>query len=409
MANSIRSIDPESHLPTVNLLRLLTTSHVLPRTVIASCPMTTRTVDRQLPTDRDYQRVLNRLEHVVSGSSVALTEEKEVEVSLDQEEWRFVRIHTLGRSAPMTVFLGRSKGRVVTYLSVSTQEPRPDNTDLTFTRDVITYSEPTSKLKTPNVYLGIHCLKETCLKLNLRFGKTHRRYHSEPRLTSTLPDLKEFRRDEGKRQALNLRVEEAISKRQAAWAIKYAGKDFIRDNRKFLFRSIDFDRKDTETQRRQTALIRRKQCLKDKKTKALEALNKQEIRANAEKAAKIAAEIRLQIQTQHQFWLLLIYTSISFDAIWSRFYKRKTTIDTANKRMKAAIVLQRCYKKVILTINPKRSVKLRALHSLIFYKNVCGESEKRKIRIMLKTIISSSSEIHSIRNKISSFFSKSTS
>lgn len=370
-----------------------------------SCPATTRRTERPLPTDRDYQRILNRLEHLVSGAVVSLTESKHFELNLDEDDWQFVRVRTHGRPSPMTVLLSPHKGQVVIYLSLSTQEPRRDSYDLCFTRDVVTYAEAGGKLKAPWVFLGIHCVAETMTKLSLRFGKTVRRQHSETHIAS-LPDLNEFRRDEGKRQALALKVGELLIQRQTAWTLKYAEKDYISDNRHYLLRASNAEKKEAETQRQQAAILKHKQWLRDKKAKALLALRRQELRAEAERQAKYAQERREQLCSQQRRWLKWMYAVAALETMWFKLHKRKSTHELANRRMKAAMVLQRCYKKVILTVNPKRLSRQHALHHLRLYVNLVGLLEFSHINMSLKTAISASTELHNIRICMSKFYCK---
>ena len=275
-----------------------------------------------------------------------------------------------------------------------------------FAKDFITYSEGGNKLKSQWVFLGIHCVKETGLRLVLRFGKVNRRQRSEPRLSS-LPDLNEFRRDEGKRQALALKVEELIIQRHAAWALKYSGKDYIRDNRRFMFPAPDADKRETETQRRQAAILKRKQCLREKKAKALLSLRRQELRAEADRLVQVALEAQQQWQSQQRQWLQWVHVSVALETLWGKFHKRKATFEVSKRRMKAAMVLQRCYKKVILTVNPKRLIRQHAMHHLKLYLNIVGNLERRTISISLKTVISASTELHNIRKTMSEFYSKS--
>lgn len=371
-----------------------------------SCPASTRRIERPLPTDRDYQRILNRLEHLVSGSMMSLTEEKPLELNLYEDDWQFIRVRTQARSSPMTVQLSPHTGHVVVYLSKSTTEPRPNNCDLSFTRDLVTYSEGGNKLKSPWIFLGIHCVEETALKLSLRFGKMNRRQQSEPRLSS-LPDLNEFRRDEGKRQALALKVEDLLTQRQAAWTLKYSGKDYIKDNRRYMFLVSDAGKREAETQRRQAAILKRKQWLKEKKMKALLSLRRQELRAEADRRAQLVLEAQQQRQSQQRQWLQWVSVSVALETLWGKFHKRKVTFEVSKRRMKAAMVLQRCYKKVILTVNPKRRIRQHAMHHLKLYLNIVGTLDRHSIYVSLKSAISASAELHNIRKTMSGFYSKS--
>ena len=325
---------------------------------------------KRLPTDKDYKRMLNRLDKIITGSafsfrSMQITEGRALDLNLDTEERQFLRVKTLGMPTPLKIVVRRGKGAVKVFVSKTVQEPSDLAYDEVYTRDVILLTDPNSRFKQPWFFLGLLCLDECSLSLSLFFGSKHRKHNSVSRLPS-LADLNEYRRSEAKHLELVMRVEEIVSARRAEREMKYSDRDYVRENRETLGRKEDElqTKRSLETQRREEALRRHLANLHEKKLRAETIIRRRELRLEAEARAQAAEQERQRLLASQQLWLTLsFFTSLS-DALYSVFITRKDRVEQAGKRVKAALTLQRCYRKVVLTINPRRLVKQHALHHL---------------------------------------------
>jgi hypothetical protein len=93
--------------------------------------------------------------------------------------------------------------------------------------------------------------------------------------------------------------------------------------------------------------------------------------------------------------------------IYAHFVKRKTAITKATKEMMAAIVLQRCYKKVLLFLNPKRLVRQHALHHLSLFAHVFLSVTKAECKEQIFNAIRESAKAHKVRDHVGGFSKRS--
>lgn len=366
---------------------------------------------RSFPTDRDYRRLLNRLDRIINGSALSfrfttLSESRPAELNLDTDERQYIRIKTEGLSIPMKVAMTRSKGKVVVYLSKSFQEPDDRNCEESHTRDNFTFSEPGLRFKASCVYLGIHCLEEATVTVTVSFGHRRRAQHASVTKLPSLTDLGEFRKDDNKRQALGKHVEELLASKQEA--NKGTVRDYIRENRANLGKDeTGIAKKDLEMQRREEALRKHFQHLKDKKAKALMLLRRQELRIEAEAKARAELETRLQQEALQKQWLGLLPFFSSVEIMWDIYIKRKARVEEAGRQVKAAMVLQRCYRRVLIQINPKRLIRQHALHHLTIFSRVIGPEIAYESRNKVANMIKDSAEASRVKDALDSYYRKS--
>ena len=366
--------------------------------------------ERSLPTDRDYRRLLNRLDRLVNGSALsfrftALSESKPIELNLDALERQNIRVKTEGLSIPMKVTITRTRGKIILYLSKSFPEPNERNCEEIHTRDNFAVSEPGLRFKTAFIYMGIQCVEETALTMSVSFGIKRKMNHKSLTKLPSLTDLGEFRRDDSKRQALDKHVEALLAVKQEARGYSH---DFVRENRWNLGRDESGNEKrEAEIQRREEALRRHFQNLKEKKARALLLLRRQELRIEAETKAKEELEARLQVEEMQKQWLGMLPFFVSVEVMWDTYVKRKADVEEAGRQVKAAMVLQRCYRRVLIQINPKRLVRQHALNHLSLFSHLFGPEITFESRSKILTLIQASAEASRVKDALDTFHRKS--
>lgn len=380
-----------------------------PPSILVQHPKRSR--QQSFPTDKDYRRLLNRLDRIINGSALSfrfttLSETKPAEFSLDPDERQYIRIKTEGLSSPMKVTITRSKGKVVVYVSKSFQEPDERNCEEVHSRDSFTLSEPGLRFKTACMYLGVHCLDEATLTITVSFGHRRRAHHASMTKLPSLTDLGEFRKDDSKRQALSKHVEELLASKNEA--SKATFRDYIRENRANLGKDEAGNaKKDLEMQRREEALRKHFQNLKDKKARALLLLRRQELRIEAEGKARLELEARQQEQAMQKQWLGLLPFFVSVEVLYANFVTRKANVEEAGRQVKAAMVLQRCYRRVLLQINPKRLIRQHALHHLSIFAKVIGPEIAYESRSKVANMIKDSAEASRVKDSLDAYYRKS--
>ena len=375
----------------------------------SSLPLTNR--DRLFPTENDYRRLLNRLDRLIKGSALSfrftvLTESKPINLSLDTSERQYIRVKTVGLSIPMKVNIQRNMGKIVTYVSKSFNEPDERNSEETHNKDNFVVSEPGLRFKTQFIYLGIHCLEETVLTLSVTFG--HKRLNKHKSLTKipSMTDLEELRKDDGKFEALGRHVETLLAMKQETSRVAFH--NFVRENRNKAGKDESGNgKKEVEMQRREDALRRHFQNLKEKKEKAMLLLRRQELRVEAEAKAKAEFEVKMQREEMQKQWLGMLPFFVSVEVIWDTYTKRKACVEEAGRQVKAAMVLQRCYRRVLLQINPKRLIRQHLLHHLSLFTHLFGPEITFQSHTKLLSLFRTSAETSRVKDKLDTFYVKS--
>jgi hypothetical protein len=218
--------------------------------------------------------------------------------------------------------------------------------------------------------------------------------------------LGEFRKDDGKRQALSKHVEELLASKNEA--SKATFRDYIRENRANLGKDESGNaKKDLEMQRREEALRKHFQNLKDKKARALLLLRRQELRIEAEGKARLELEARLQQEAMQKQWLGLLPFFVSVEVLYANYLKRKADVEEAGRQVKAAMVLQRCYRRVLIQINPKRLIRQHALHHLSIFAKVIGPEIAHESRSKVANMIKDSAEASRVKDSLDAYYRKS--
>jgi len=361
-----------------------------------------------LPSDRDYKRMINRLDKIIHGSALSfkcmtISESKPTDLALDENEWQYLKVKLQGLQIPAKVSLHRSKGRLICYLSRTISEPTDFFYDEVHSTDDFLLSEPGLRFKSPWMYLGIKCLEEATFTVTLKFGYVHR---TKKRQVGGRPgvfeDLEELRRDEDKRKELDRKVKEALERRKDRW--KSSEVDFVRKN-KGEEGLEERDRwRGEQVQRRFEALQRKRAHLHSRKARAIANIQRQELRREAEATARLTLQARLQHEHLQRLWLGLssfVHVSSSLHAHW---FKAKQAKEDVLRKLSAASIIQRCYRRVRLFVNPKRKTKELLLHHLMLYKGMFGEVVRAEGKEMVLAAIRGGVRSNGVKNQVLAWY-----
>lgn len=361
-----------------------------------------------LPSDRDYKRMINRLDKIIHGSALSfkcmtLSESKPADLALDENEWQYLKVKLQGLQIPVKVSLHRSKGRLICYLSRTISEPTDFFYDEVHSTDDFLLSEPGLRFKSSWLYLGIKCLEEATFTVTLKFGYVHRtKKRQVGGRPSAFEDLEELRRDEDKRKELDRKVKEALERRKERWKGKEV--DFVRRNKGEEGLEDREKWREEQIQRRLEAFQRKRAHLHSRKARAIANIQKQELRRQAEAAARLTLQAKLQHEGLQRLWLGLCSFVHASASLHSHWFKAKQAKNEVLKKLSAASIIQRCYRRVRLFVNPKRKIKEMLLHHLMLYRGVFGEVVRAEGKEMVLAAIRGGVRSNEVKNRVLAWY-----
>jgi len=365
---------------------------------------------RNTPSDYDYQHLLSRLDKAISGSGATrrysiLTDEMPLSLSLEPDEWQLVRVPLEGQKTPVQVAITRFKGKVVCYLGRN-QDPTEHFYDEICSKDTIEVTEIGAHFRLKWLGLGFKSLSEADLSLSVKFGPLPHRRPKPLVRTQVLADLDELRKDESKRQTLFDKVELLLAQRAEA---RRSANNYVRRNIVGVGRQRDegWERRETEKARREQVIERYREALREKKSRGAMLKQQRQLRLEARVKAQAEREVHLQTQTEQQTWLALSCLAGASLAWLQELHHRKNTMQEISRKMGAAVILQRCYRKVLLTINPKRLVRQHAIDNLCLYSGLMGPEVACSSRTKLHACMVDSCKVNAIGDYITRFLGRS--
>lgn len=319
---------------------------------------------KPIPSQGDYENVLRKLEQLVSGSAADLRglnacEEKHVQMNLNAREWRFLRVKTHGKRVPLSVLLTRVKGKVATYFNKSQQEPSEEEYDGVFYCDFFEISDSYCEFRAPVITLGFKCICKAVLTVTIHFGKE-----------LSLPTAQRSKSINpfDNAEALAAKVKGILARRETQ---ALAASNHVKSNIAHVRRSTE-DMQAWQTKertRREQAMVKYREKLKEKKERGERAKLQRVLRLEALEAIEVREKQRAEELQLQQLMLQLLYFTSSAEALFLHFSKRKESLLQAKKVAFAVLMIQRCYRRVISRISPKRKTLQHALHHLSFF---CG-------------------------------------
>ena len=324
-----------------------------------------------LPSDRDFTRIQTRLSKLSSGVSLSLrpavlSEDKSVELLLEQEERTYLRVSLSHRRIPLEVSLRYVKGLCVVYVSRTVAEPSESLHDECHRKDTFSVSETGLRFKSEWLYIGLKCLKDAKVILSIRFGANRSSNSHKGPLVLT-DGLETFRKDEIKRQVLDKEVATILQRRKEEFGARFSLQNFISKNKSAAgrFRAISKPIWDEDHRR---AVLERRQVYREKRVEsALLSLKRPEMLLERKrKAEEILREKHLRTNRE-KHWVTGIASAKAISELWTRFELRKISIIDLKRRVKAAIRLQICFKRCIFALDPRQLTLRRAQTALTLF------------------------------------------
>ena len=364
-----------------------------------------------LPSDRDYKRMINRLDKIIHGSALSfkcmtLSESKPADLTLDENEWQYLKVKLQGLQIPLKVSLHRAKGRLICYVSRTISEPTDFFYDEVHSTDDFLISEPGLRFKSSWLYIGIQCLEEATFTVAIKFGYVHRTKKRQVGCRpSAFEDLEELRRDEDKRKELELKVKEALERRKERW--KGSEMNFVRRNKGEEVLVEREQWREAQVQRRIETFERKRAHLHSRKARAIANIQKQELRRQAEATARLVLQAKLQHERFQRQWLSLSSFLRASSYLHANWLKAKQAKEDISRKMSAVHIIQRCYRRVRLFVNPKRKIKELLLHHLMLHKGMFGEVVRAEGKEMILAAIKNGVKSNGVRTQVLAWYQKS--
>ena len=254
-----------------------------------------------VPGDTDFKRILDKLNRITSRGGaqdkrLALEEGKSVNVILEEDEWVYAKSTVKGLRTPLQVTIKRQQGKIITYISKTAQEPSQALCDSVFKTDIITATDIGLRFKCTHLFFAFHAIESSVFTVSIAFGKRRRTAKSSSRqiqINSEDTDL------------TFLRVRKTVS---------VLRKDFLSLNRRQISASTGrFERikehRAISEERHKEAVKRRNEHQIMKKTMALMAINRMEIRKQEKLEREKIREMKEYKENVEKGWMVLMVSA----------------------------------------------------------------------------------------------------
>lgn len=359
--------------------------------------------NKQLPSDSDFQRLISRLEQVVSGSELrgfVVIAGKTVRLELTTGEWLYLKVKAAGLPSPLTVVLKRTKGRVASYASLSVPEPHEQSCDMASRTDRFLVAAHGPRFKNKWIFLGLHCIEQAEFTLTVRVAPVRKVKSMDFSKPQGLMELAELRKDAEKRKALFKRVESILAIRKEKLQQKYNNRDFVQENKTLRTDEELCAKREAETLRREEALRRYEAALTHKKQQALLRLNKQESKKMQETVAEAAHSRQQEIQA----CLVAAVCAGAAEALWAAMAQHKE--EPSSPKLVANAMVRRYARRLSQATSLKRQTKELLLNHLTLYTASVLPDSLAIARVTLFAAICSSAEAYKARYAFDKYVSK---
>ena len=358
---------------------------------------------KQLPSDSDFQRLISRLEQVVSGSELrgfVLVAGKTVRLELAIGEWQYLKVKAAGLPSPLTVVLKRTKGRVASYASLSVPEPDHQSCDFASRTDRFLVTAHGPRFKTKWIFLGLHCIEQAVFTLTVRVAPVKKGKSADYSKPQGLMELAELRKDAEKRKALFQRVESILAVRKEKMLQKCSNRDFVRENKTLRTEEELGAKREAETLRREEALRRYEAALNRKKQRALLQLNKQETKRLQEALAEDAQSRVEEVQA----CLRAAVCAGAAEALWEVLVQHKE--EPSGVTLVANAMVRRYVRRMSQATSLKRQTKELLLNHLTLYTASVFPVCLVTTRMTLFAVIRSNAEAHKAKCAFDEYVNK---
>ena len=304
------------------------------------------------PSDRDFKRILDRLDKITSSQGTAygrvnLKEGKPFDLTLDQSDRQHFRVFTRNNPCPLRISLKRT-GKTVLYLSRTLMEPSEALYDLKTKGEKILVSDPGLKFRTESVFVTVIALEDCRFSIVATFG---REILESGKLTirkqtihkdDTLKALDEIKKDEKRLTELYITVEEIEKKRKLAALTRSQSKDFIEINKAVQSPRPEIYREKLEQLAVRTSQARtlRAKNIEAKKDRALAMIYRREQLQEMARQAKLAAHAKLRKQESERKVLEILFLAVGMESLYSLLINGKKKALEEHLKTTAAIRIQ---------------------------------------------------------------------
>lgn len=357
----------------------------------------------RLPSESDFKRVLEKLTRLyaqggVDSQRTNLQEGKNHDILLEADDWMYARLSLQGRSCPVVITLTRNRGRVVSYVSKTIQEPMEMVCDAKFSGDRIWVSDPGVHFRSNTLFISFHALEESIFAVNVQFGHKKKTQKSKYRFNSEA-----FGKDDYWTKLFSSFIEPKPKLLKNFVEINRAAQGRESPERAITMaeRSVLLDNK------RREAIKRWKKQLILRKTRAIEVVNRQELKEiEREKQSQLQKE-KAAVGNVQRKWLTMVWGLDSFDCLLQRFAVRKDLLAVQLQKVVAVTKIQQAYKKR-LKRSDRRSIGLRrcCLHFRMAFRHL-AHLEEAEIKENFMKCIRCSSKNARLPIQFQSFYLKS--
>lgn len=313
----------------------------------------------KLPSDMDFKRAIDKLGRVYTQGGVEmlkikLQEGKSSELMLEPEEKLYARVNLQGQLCPLVLTVGRSRGRLVAYVSRTVQEPMDINCDAKITGDRIWLSDPGMRFRPGMLYVCFVPLEETTFTITTQFGQKKRNMKEHWKSGQ----MSAFDEDWEKVFGVSLDRRPKLDKDFIVRNLTVLRLDSPQALTQHLEKTAVAD-----TRRRQ-AVVRKKAGLERKKRKALEQVNRQQLREIEREKERLLLKEKAALAASAQKWVTTIWALNEAQHWYSLYADRRIRIDGAKRRMNAVVKIVLAYRQHIMKSNKHQLALRRAAFSL---------------------------------------------
>lgn len=391
-----------------------------PRAVTASQLYSPRHLAPKSPSDRDFKRVLDRLEKITSSQGTAygrvnLKEGKGFDMTLDEGDRQHFRIFTRNFPCPLRIALKRS-GKTVLYLSRTLMEPSEALYDMTTKGDKMILSDPGLKFRIESVFLTLIALEDCKFSILATFGREvqeggkltirKRNIHKD----GTLKALDEIKKDEKRLLELYEAVEEIEKKRKNAALIRSQSKDFIELNK-----AVHSPKPELYRERQELLAVRTSQAktikarhIEAKKDKALAMIYRREQLQEIARQTRLAAEARLRRQASERKVIFVVFFAVSMEGLYGAFVHGKLQAAEEHRKATAAVKIQYQIRRWFNRVD-RTGLALLISHSAFnLFHQLCSPLLLAESSRIVKMCAADSRSNHKLASVFRSFYRQST-
>ena len=339
------------------------------------------------PTDKDFQRVMDRLQKLQSGNlanrRILLSDAKDEELILESDEVQYFKVKCLGRPCPLKITIEREKGSILIYMSRTNTEPIDGDAEAIYKKDEFVISDPGLRFKTDYIYLTAKALNETIFTIGLKYGKRGMS-QSEANFRGRKEEIEEEARLEELRKL--------IKPKTPVYRV-----NFIQKNLQLLSpkapnqkKVLKVKRKQAQ-ERRQAVLARKQSVLDEKRQRTYLVLHRHELRMQAEAKAREILDLISRKETYEKAWFQLLFHHQGISSLHEKFLKRKAELELATRRNNAAVVIQYFVRKQLNKLD-RVGLAFRAarngflLYSRLMFRPIRRTAKTKIVRVIKQAV-----------------------